>query len=195
LFGVLSHAIGLLFAFAACSKLLNWNAFLKGLAGYGLFPRNWLVPAAIALVGTESAIAAGHLIGVLLNYVAPLALTLLIAFFAVASWIIRRGDERPCLCFGTNEHDKIGIRSLLRIGMLILGESMLLFAIVDVSGSSPEVTRSTETLLAAAVGLTLSGWCLALPEFQFVLESLRRIRKRMRRVESNRRHATINLTN
>jgi hypothetical protein len=86
----------------------------------------------------------------------------------VAALLIR-GDERPCLCFGGGQDELVDKYVLLRIAILWLAEGFLYLQLIINNGQvtvrTGDVYGDLETLLLAALVVTLVGWCLAVPKF------------------------------
>ena len=111
-----------------------------------------------------------HSMNRLHHVVIPATLVLLAVFLITTVSLLRRGDKRPCLCFGANRDDSVDISSLVRILMLLATELSLywyLFLGDDPVAATTEYAAATsiETVAVAALTLVLLGWCFAFPKF------------------------------
>jgi hypothetical protein len=163
-------AVGLVFGYAAVSKLADVPSLVTGIRGYEVIPSSMAPPAAVLLIMIESLIAVAHFGTIALQFVIPATLVLLAVFLATTVSLLRRGDKRPCLCFGANRDDSVDISSLVRILMLLATELSLywyLFLGDDPVAATTEYAAATsiETVAVAALTLVLLGWCFAFPKF------------------------------
>jgi hypothetical protein len=166
---IASMSVGLVFAYAAVSKLVDMPGFTAGVRGYGMMPVRLVPAVAGLLVLCEGLFALAHLTGVALNVVLPGAIALLTVFAVTMVSLLRRGDKRPCLCFGASRDDLVDASSLIRLAVLLAVEGILFFYLRINDGSlsvfGGGLYRSAVTVGLAGLVVALSGWCFALPKF------------------------------
>lgn len=165
---VAAIAVGLVFGYAAVTKLANIRRFISAIRGYRLVPVAFAPLAAGLLIASESSIALAHLIGAGLSFMVPCTLVLLSIFFVATALLLTRKENGPCLCFGAHQDDHMDVVSLVRISILWLIEgSLYLLQTVDGSMAVRRATSYTgiESFLPAALIVTLLGWLLSIPRF------------------------------
>ena len=96
-------ALGLLFLWAAVSKVPDLAAFAQDVANYRIVPPALVPYAAAAVVGIEIVTGIALVTGIAARPAAILASILLIAFTAFLAQALLRGIDLRCGCFGTNE--------------------------------------------------------------------------------------------
>lgn len=111
----LAVALAGVFAGAAVLKLRDVAGTAADFASLGL-PQSrllaWVVP------GLELVIAVGLL--VIPGWTATAAFALLAAFTTLLAGVVRSGRVVSCACFGGSSSDPVGVRHLLRNGLLML---------------------------------------------------------------------------
>jgi len=96
-------ALGLLFLWAAVSKVPDLAAFAQDVANYRIIPPALVPYAAAAVVGIEIVTGIALVTGIATRPAAILASILLVAFTAFLAQALLRGIDLRCGCFGTNE--------------------------------------------------------------------------------------------
>jgi len=96
-------ALGLLFLWAAVSKVPDLAAFAQDVANYRIIPPALVPYAAAAVVGIEIVTGIALVTGIAARPAAILASILLVAFTAFLAQALLRGIDLRCGCFGTNE--------------------------------------------------------------------------------------------
>jgi len=96
-------ALGLLFLWAAASKVPDLAAFAQDVANYRIVPPALVPYAAAAVVGIEIVTGIALVTGIAARPAAILASILLIAFIAFLAQALLRGIDLRCGCFGGNE--------------------------------------------------------------------------------------------
>ncbi len=165
---VASMAVGIVFAYAAASKLLDVPGFVMGIRSYKVIPDRFAPMAAGLLIAGEGFIGMAHLVGIGLQLVVPGTIVLLSVFLVTMANSLRRGEKRPCLCFGASRDDLADIYSLARVALLLAAEITLFFYLLLNDGSIPTGTgdeySSIVSVAIAVLVVILTGWCLALPK-------------------------------
>ena len=164
---IASKVIGLVFLYAAVSKILSFR-HLVGSIGYYKIPSGIVAPiaAALLIVG-ESLISLSHLTGFGLRYVAIGTLAPLSIFLIIATTLVQSGDVRaPCLCFGFKREDYIGRITVVRIAILLVTEVALCLGFqirqagqILIEGETPAILFQEfliATLIAVLFGSTFS---------------------------------------
>ncbi len=125
---ILGHvALGAVFLYAAYTKLRQpWMLFAFSVNSYQLLPEWAVVAVARTLPWVELLLGLLLLSGYQLRYVAAAATAVLLLFFAVMVRAYVRGQGIDCGCFGLGE--KLGVRTLLRDGLLLAFSLALTFA-------------------------------------------------------------------
>jgi uncharacterized membrane protein YphA (DoxX/SURF4 family) len=114
---ILRNALGLVFLYAAYSKLRQpWLLFAMAIDAYRLLPQWAVMSLARALPWCELALGILLLTGFWLRQVAFAASLLLIVFFGVMLRSYAKGLEIDCACFGLGE--ALSMKTLLRDGVL-----------------------------------------------------------------------------
>jgi len=161
-------ALGLTFALAAATKLIDVPGFVHGTREYRLLPNASAPVAAVTVIIIEGFVAFAMLLSIFVPLAAGLALVLSMIFF-VAIWVnLRRGRRSlPCHCFGAKSTDTISTRSLVRLSYVALG-SVIVLAPLWESLSAPMwdvgTTRAATLLVMAFAFLLFAKWTLVAPE-------------------------------
>ena len=164
--GVVSLAIGIVFAYAAASKLADVDGLVNGIRAAKVIPGQISPLVAILLIIGESSIAVSHLANIGLQFVVPGTIALLATFFMTIVHLLKRGEKSPCLCFGASGDEKVDVYSLARVALLLSSEFLLYFYLAIHGGSIAlwaDVYNTLELLGVAALIVTLIAWCLSLP--------------------------------
>lgn len=165
---IASMAVGVVFAYAAASKLLDVPGFVIGVRGYKVIPGRFAPMAAGLLIAGEGFIGLAHFAGIGLQFVVPGTIVLLSVFFVTMANSLRRGEKRPCLCFGASRDDLVDIYSLARVALLLAVEITLFFYLFlndgSISTDAGDVYNSIVSVAIAVLTVILAGWCLALPK-------------------------------
>jgi putative oxidoreductase len=119
--------LGIVFLYAAYTKLLVWNhvtlawrpwmLLAFSIDSYHLLPERGVIILARGLPWVELVLGVLLLTGYKFRWVAAAATTLLLAFFAVMLRAHLQGLGIDCGCFGFGE--KLGVRTLVRDGFLV----------------------------------------------------------------------------
>ncbi len=92
--------LGGIFGYAGAVKILEPHTFAGDLYAFGLLPGWAIAPVAIMLPSVEIVAACALLAPILRLSAASLLLALLLAFIGVGLWVLWRGTEVWCGCFG-----------------------------------------------------------------------------------------------
>jgi hypothetical protein len=131
---------------------------------YDFIPHRLAPASAGLLISGESVMALAYLTRIGFGFVVPGTLVLLSIAFAVTARSLQRGEQRPCLCFGTHQNEPVGISSLVRIAVLWLATGtlgVLSYGLVTEHAGSSVYGRFESFMLAALV-VSLAAWCLSL---------------------------------
>jgi hypothetical protein len=172
--GQLAYAVqlglGIVFLLAAIPKLRDRATFARTVARYRLLPRRLTRAFAVAVIATESFLAAVFLTGWLLPIGLAAAAAVLMLFAAAVALSLRRGRRIPCGCFG-GEDESVSARSLARLGTLLAG--VVVVAAVEPTGVTvAALVREGAPALRYLVGVggvaaflfLATLWLLSLPE-------------------------------
>jgi uncharacterized membrane protein YphA (DoxX/SURF4 family) len=129
-------ALGIVFLYAACSKLhppihptpalsVSLSLFAMQIDSYQLLPPWAVTPLARTLPFLELGLGVLLLLGYQLRFVAAVTSALLLVFFSVMLRAHLKGLEINCGCFGPGE--TLSVKTLVRDGLL-LGVSLALTA-------------------------------------------------------------------
>ena len=95
--------LGLVFGYAAISKIGDMHQFAEEIANYQLLPPAFSSAAAAAMVGIELVCALLLIIGRSVRPAALLVTVMLVVFIAALSQALLRGINLTCGCFGGAE--------------------------------------------------------------------------------------------
>jgi hypothetical protein len=167
LVGGLARAVGIVFAYATIAKLANLSAVTDALRSYGLLPASMIPSAVFSLILGEAGVAVSHLGLVALPLASPLTAILLSLFLGFSIYSVHRGDDKPCLCFGAKEEDRIDGLTIARIGALLAAEIIVLIAVLQPSAlfrHAADLPATTTSLAVALVFISLTSWVLTAPK-------------------------------
>ena len=173
---VLANTIGLTFAYAVYAKVRNRSGLLEAVRAYRMLPRPVVFPSVVFLILLELAVAIAHLLRVQLDLFAPVTEILLIAFLILSVVGNSRAPNGPCLCFGAETGERFGTKVLIRLGAMVVIESLLLWQVVVHSESDESliVGNSVNALVVAASILLLFLWVSSFSDFVFLTRTIRR---------------------
>lgn len=141
---LLRLALGAVFVYAAYTKLRQpWMLFAFSVNSYGLLPEHAVMQLARTLPWVELAIGVLLIIGYQLRYVAAAATVLLSVFFGVMLRAHFKGLGIDCGCFGFGE--KLGVRTLIRDGLLVALSLGLTVAAFVMAHSKPPAEAEQDT--------------------------------------------------
>jgi hypothetical protein len=123
---VIQLSLGFMFALSAVSKLKDPLSFVRGVTEYRILPRKGTVFFAVFVIVAELLLSISHLSSQMLSLAAPFGFALLSSFVAAVGINLARHRDLPCFCFGAEEGEMISGRTLVRLGIAILGESILM---------------------------------------------------------------------
>ena len=132
-------ALGLLFLWAAISKVPDLAAFAQDVANYRIVPPALVPYAASAVVGIEIVTGIALVTGIAARPAAILASILLVAFTAFLAQALLRGIDLRCGCFGADEP----------ASWWTVGRDLLMLAAAIAVARSGERRRSSNAPLAA----------------------------------------------
>lgn len=124
---VLQLSVGLVFLLSSTTKVIDLEKFVTGLERYDIFPKSVVRLASAVIIGGELVIAVSHLSGYLLDRTAPVAVGMLLIFMIAVARAVSRGDQVPCLCFGSGSAELVSTRTLIRLVLLIFAETIIWF--------------------------------------------------------------------
>jgi len=162
---VVAMAVGIVFAYAAVTKLVNVPGLIAAIQAYKIVPGRLASFSAGLLIAGEVLIALAHLTGIGLRLAVIGTMALLSIFGVFAVTLIKRGDKRPCLCFGADRDEPFDRTSLVRISVLWVTEGLLYCALTISDGmtsvNSGRFINNIASLLLAALAVALASWFLA----------------------------------
>lgn len=124
---VVQLAIGIVFLLSSVGKLQNFRGFSHAVLAYRVLPAFLTNGSSWLIVALESLVAAAHLTGYFLSIALPVGLGLMASFAFAVSLNLKRGQALPCYCFGGSEAF-ISITTLFRLGLIALGDTLLLIS-------------------------------------------------------------------
>lgn len=165
-------ALGMVFLFAAVSKLREPGGFVQAVRGYELLPAAMVRPSAFALIGVESFLAVALITGWAVGVAMPVAIVSVLVFMVGVGVNLRRGRRVRCGCFG-GSGEVLSARTMARLVILLLGAILLLVLHTVGAGSVWTIGRiaTDGAYLAglAAFWLLFGLWLLQLPELTSLL--------------------------
>jgi uncharacterized membrane protein YphA (DoxX/SURF4 family) len=148
--------IGVVFVAAVLGKVTGYPAFVDSVADMGFKPAAPI--AALVLLGEVAVVAL--LVGVPVAGFA-LAALLLLAFAVGIVLSLRRGNSRPCRCFG---------RSTTALGRQHVWRNVFLIAVALLGAlTGPAPAGPAVAVLAAVTGLVVGGLIVLLDDLRFLL--------------------------
>ena len=163
---VLQLLLGLVFAISTLGKLRRPAAFIRGVEDYEILPRVLAPIAGALLIPVEAFLAVSHLTGWALGAAAPLGLVTLGVFLTAVSVNLARRRDLLCHCFDSAYGERISMRSVVQLVLLLVAEAGV--AGWAVRGSLTDRVASGADLLHAllwAVFVLLVGlWLLRADE-------------------------------
>lgn len=147
--------IGLVFVAAVLGKVTGYPAFVNSVADMGLRPAAPI--AAIVLLGEVAIVAL--VVGVPSAGFA-LAAVMLLAFAVAVALSLRRGNAKPCRCFG---------RSTTPLGWHHVWRNAFLIAIAVLGAlATPATTGLAVAAVAAVAGLVAGALVVMLDDLRFL---------------------------
>ncbi|HEY7202111.1 MAG TPA: MauE/DoxX family redox-associated membrane protein [Candidatus Dormibacteraeota bacterium] len=148
---VLQLGVGGVFLVSSLGKARHPVAFLRGVAEYRILPAPLGYAFGAALIPAEGFVALSMLSGWATAIALPLATGLLLVFGAAVAINLRRHRDMLCHCYGSLAGERLSVRSLVQIGLL-LAATLLVW-----SGGGVRVLAlaGPDAVLAAA------GWAVA----------------------------------
>ena len=164
---VVQLAVGLVFLLSVAGKLMNPRDFVRGVVEYQVLPDRLSYSVGLLLIPTEILLAAVHLSGRLLPFGALLGVAVLACFAAGVAVNLKRGRSLPCYCFGNSKGDVISGRTLARLILLMVGETLLLADFALSRANNPvnldrvhDVSEFSMAFLSAIFLLIFGSWLL-----------------------------------
>ena len=174
----LQLSLGVVFLFAALSKLGEPNAFVRTVADYRLVPGTAARVLAPALIAVECFLGVALLTGLAVGIALPLTIVTLLAFSAAVAVNLRRGRRVPCGCFG-HASERVSTRTLVRLLLLLLASLALLLRLLAggsrivvvelLAAGPPGLGRVLGTGGLAAFLILMTMWLMTLPELVSML--------------------------
>ena len=169
LLNIVRLALGIMFAVSAAYKVADPRSFSRGVRDYKIIPNRGIVPFVTVVVVSEVFLALSHLCGWWLAFSSPLGLTLLGSFFVAITINLKKHHSLPCFCFGAGDGEIISRRSLIRLGIAILSEALLLVQTASITGPTRGLLADSARdlmldLTWALFALLACIWALSLPE-------------------------------
>lgn len=166
---IVRMAIGFVFLVSFLGKARNVDGFLASVVAYEILPRRAAIVFGAVVIPIEAVVALSLLAGIQAKAGEFVAL-ILIGIFALGVGVnLARGRRVACGCFGARDKERISIRTLLRLGLLGAGISLLL-----AYGSA--IPLITDSLAGMAIRISLAvmilvaaSWVLAVPEVAWLL--------------------------
>ena len=122
---IVQLAVGIVFLRSFFGKLTSIKSFVHGIREFELVPNTLLYPAGIFICGLEGAIGASHLSGWQLHIALPASVLILFVFLFVVSSALFHNKSVNCLCYDNDDSEKISLRTILRLAILICAEVFL----------------------------------------------------------------------
>ncbi|OLB73944.1 MAG: hypothetical protein AUI14_24955 [Actinobacteria bacterium 13_2_20CM_2_71_6] len=116
---VLQLALGVVFLVSTAGKLRSPAAFLRGVAEYEILPRPLALALGVALIPAEAFLAVAYLTGWAVAVAPPLTVVLLLVFAAAVAITLRRRRDVLCHCYGSFGSERVSLRSLAQLGLLL----------------------------------------------------------------------------
>jgi hypothetical protein len=174
--GVMITSLGMVFVFAALSKIRHPRTFAEVIRGYDIFPRGLAPLLAVCVIGVECFLSLSFFSGYLLNAAIPLAAGTLVAFAVGVGVNLLRKRSVPCGCFG-GAGERISSGTMTRL-ILLVGAIATLWVLTltqPLRGIAPLASGDrgyTLEVVTTAVALTLLAmWGLALPQILSLLRA------------------------
>lgn len=150
--------IGLVFVAAVLGKATDYPAFVTSVGDLGFRPA-----APIAALVLAGEIGVAGLVAVLPAAGFPLAILLLLAFAVAIARALRRGQAKPCRCFG---------RSSAPLGRHHVWRNAFLIAVAALGAlgtlATPGPVSPAAGVLAAVAGLVAGGLIVMLDDLRFL---------------------------
>jgi len=112
--------IGAIFVVSAAGKLLQPDAFIHAVDGYGVVPAPLLVPLGLAFPWLELAVGVCLLVGLFIPLAALGAAALLVMFVALMLSAVIQGKVVDCGCFIGIIQETVGPTTLIRDSLMIV---------------------------------------------------------------------------
>ena len=177
---VVQLAVGVVFSLSVKGKLINPRGFARGVMEFRVLPDRISYMVGLLLIPTEILIAATHLTGWLLSFGVLLGIVVLACFTTAVALNLRRGRLLPCHCFGDSKEDVISVRTLARLLLLMVGESLLLADVAFSKANNPasldlvrDVSEFGSAFLPAIFLLVLGNWLLYASDIAKLLQPWR----------------------
>ena len=154
-------SVAFVFLLAAGAKVIRPVVFADALKVYVGASASIRYTSAAAVIAVEFLLAAGHLLGLDPVVILGSGIVTTTVFFGVVATRLASGKGGPCLCFGADHNETIGLPTLLRSGALLVAEIALF---VDSRGATSSWALSPSepsvTVLWAMCALVVSAWLL-----------------------------------
>lgn len=147
-------ALASVFLMAGWLKLREGRAFVETVRSFGILPRMMITPFGRTLPGIEFLVGIALFLGVFIQSTALLGTALILSFLLASVWVIKKGLNLRCDCFGLLYRERIGNPTIGRD--LVLLALALMVAMSD-TGRFAAWTLIGESLNAeevAAMSLT-----------------------------------------
>ena len=165
---VVQLALGLVFLLSTAGKLRHPAAFVRGVAEFEILPVYLAYAFGGLLIPAEAFLAAAHLTGWGLSVAVPLGVALLLTFLTAVGINLQRNRDLLCHCFDSLGGERVSVRSVVQLLLLLGGELFLLASEAGRGGGSVLRGRNLEELALAgfwAAFCLLSGlWLLRADE-------------------------------
>ncbi len=147
--------IGLVFVAAVFGKITGYQTFVDSIRDMGFKPA---APIAAIVLAGEIAVV-GLVVG-LPSAGFALAALMLLAFAVAISFSLRRGNTKPCRCFG---------RSTTPLGRHHVWRNVFLIAIAMLGAlATPGTASPAVAVVAAVAGLVVGGLVVMLDDLRFL---------------------------
>lgn len=146
-----------IFALAGATKLVDHSGFENSLLQFGV-PERLIPELRYVIPGLEIVVAVGLLVDPAARFAAAGGLLLLLVFTAAISITLASGRHPSCHCFGTIGVEHVGVRSIVRNGILalvtilviVVGQGLRLESFV-VTAATSAITLSYAAVVAVLV--------------------------------------------
>lgn len=120
------------------------------------------------LASVELLIGAAHLADVWPVFSASVTLLLLVTFLIFTVLMLNKGVSVPCMCFGGADAEPVSLRSIVRIGLLIIAEVAVVvgntWIFSGTEGQSFTVSDRLYEALAGGSTVLIVSWALSVTD-------------------------------
>ncbi|MCF8239972.1 MAG: DoxX family membrane protein [Melioribacteraceae bacterium] len=123
---VLRYLIGLVFVFSGIEKIISPEHFAVSIINYKMFPTEIVNIIAITLPWLELIVGILLIFGLYVRENALIVNAMLLLFTIMVLVALLRGLDIDCGCFGTLDHQKVGIQKITENLLLLISGIILM---------------------------------------------------------------------